>query len=581
MDAITVDTRTLRPRTLALLLALVLVAVGAPTSLAARTTDTQRVIVGGVAGALDGVVDSIARTGGTVVRELAVIDGAVAEVPTDAVARLRGEPAVRSVTSDTPVTVNGAYDDFDPGAWPGSLPALADVLGVERFWGAGNRGEGVDVALVDTGVSEVAGLDAGQVLHGPDLSFDSQDPATIHVDTYGHGTHLAGIIAGREAGTALPGGDGDDAHLTGVAPGARLVSVKIGDRNGTADVSQAIAAIDWVVQHRDQDGLNIRVLNLSFGYDSAQDYELDPLAHAAEVAWRNGIVVVAAAGNGGSRARLSSPAYDPNIIAVGATDSMGTRTTDDDQIPSWSSCDPTRNPDVVAPGRSVVSARVPVSFISHNFPASRVTDTLTRGSGTSQAAAVVSGAAALVVSQRPWATPDQVRALLTSTANPVKTNASKPCQGDGVLDLAEAWGTPTPSRTSTKDAASRGTGSLEAARGDYHVVDTTMAQDDPHAGLTGEQDIFGMPWDGPRWAAAATGGTSWDTGWWNGSQWTGSQWTGSQWTGSQWTGSQWTGVASGPARSGPARSGPGPSGPAPSGRPYPSTQRPGTDRTIA
>ena len=252
-------------------------------------------------------------------------------------------------------------------------------------------------------------------------------------------------------------------------------------------------------------------------------------------------MVVAAAGNGGSRAHLSSPAYDPNIIAVGATDSMGTRTTDDDQIPSWSSCDPTRNPDVVAPGRSVVSARVPVSFISHNFPESRVTDTLTRGSGTSQAAAVVSGAAALVLSQRPWATPDQVRALLTSTANPVKTNASKPCQGNGVLDLAELWGTTTPTATPSKRGTSTGRGSLEAARGAYHVADTRMEQDDPNAGLTGEQDIFGMPWDGARWSADAAAGSSWDAGWWNGSQWTGSQWTGSQWTGSQWTGSQWTG----------------------------------------
>src|SRR5919199_2903866 len=111
---------------------------------------------------------------------------------------------------------------------------------------------------------------------------------------------MAGIIAGRDdaAPAKLTAGSGSSDFL-GMAPDARVVSVKVADSAGASDVSQVIAGIDWVVQNRNRNGLNIRVLNLSFGTDSAQGYQLDPLAYAAEVAWRSGIVVVVSAGNTG------------------------------------------------------------------------------------------------------------------------------------------------------------------------------------------------------------------------------------------------------------------------------------------
>src|SRR5207249_6242881 len=139
------------------------------------------------------------------------------------------------------------------------------------------------------------------------------------------------------------------------------------------DVSQVIAAIDWVVQHRTDNGMNIRVLNLSFGTDGTQDYRVDPLAYAAEVAWRKGITVVVAAGNSGyGTAQLNNPAYDPYVIAVGADDTKGTQSTSDDIIPDWSSRgDGTRNPDIVAPGKSIVSLRDTGSQIDLNHPEGR------------------------------------------------------------------------------------------------------------------------------------------------------------------------------------------------------------------
>ena len=147
------------------------------------------------------------------------------------------------------------------------------------------------------------------------------------------------------------------------------------------------------MKHRRDNGLNIRVLNLSFGTDGEQDYLVDPLAFAAEVAWRKGIVVVVAAGNGGfGSAKLNNPAYDPFVIAVGGADGKGTHDWKDDVVPEWSSFgDGTRNPDLVAPGQSVVSLRVPGSFLDLQHPAGRVGSTprFFRGSGTSQAAAVL------------------------------------------------------------------------------------------------------------------------------------------------------------------------------------------------
>ena len=118
----------------------------------------------------------------------------------------------------------------------------------------------------------------------------------------------------------------------GIAPGARIVSLKVGVADGGVDVTQVIAAIDWVVQHRTDNGLNIRVLNLSYGTNSTQPYTVDPLAYAAEQAWHHGIVVVAAAGNSGYQKGkgdpgLASPAYDPYLIAVGATNLSGKATT--------------------------------------------------------------------------------------------------------------------------------------------------------------------------------------------------------------------------------------------------------------
>src|SRR3989440_3448993 len=333
---------------------------------------------------------------------------------------------------------------------------VARVIGADRLWSAGITGAGVGVALIDTGVVPVAGLRADHVVNGPDLSLDSQTDEGRYLDTYGHGTHLAGIIAGSS---------GD---FRGLAPGATLTSVKVGAYDGAVDVSQVIAALDWVVAHRDDDPKHpIRVVNLSYGTDGVQDYQVDPLTHAVENAWRAGIVVVAAAGNGGSDTpHLTNPAYDPYVLAVGAADTNGTVGTGDDVLTDLSNPgDDSRRPDLVAPGKSIVSLRDPGSYVDENNPTARVGDDLFKGSGTSQAAAVVSGAVSLLLQARPNLTPDEVKAALTRSASHV--SVADPAVGAGELNLAKAVHTPVKNATQTW-ARSTGTGSLEASRGWAH-----------------------------------------------------------------------------------------------------------------
>jgi serine protease AprX len=283
------------------------------------------------------------------------------------------------------------------------------------------------------------------------------------------------------------------------------------------------------------------VLNLSFGTDSIQDERLDPLSHAVEAAWRNGIVVVVAAGNDGAAyTAMNMPAVNPYVLAVGASDSNGTDGKADDLLAAFSTGgNATRHPDLLAPGRSIASLRVPNSYIDSNYPTGLIaTDAYQRyfrGSGTSQATAVVSGAAALLLQQRPGLTPDQVKKLLTSTAtrldaNKAPLNLNPGAQGAGELDLQKALDAPTPAGAGQAWAASTGTGSLESSRGSAFVADPTTGVE-----LHGEQDITGQKWNGATWAPRALTGTAWSGITWNSRAWSGTGFTGTNWAGSVWT----------------------------------------------
>lgn len=480
-------------------------------------------------------VDAVTRVKGKVTRRLDIVGGVAATVDRRDLARIRRVPGIRSVTPND--VVRPLSQTWNPYTDVGGPKNVSEIIGSAAYWNSGITGRGVDVALIDSGVRISDALPANRVLFGPDLSFESQDPAKRNVDTYGHGTHMAGLIAGRSAGVSL---SDPSTGFVGVAPDARIVSVKVADKKGSTDVSQVIAAIDWVVANRNKNGLNIRVMNLSYGTDSTQDIKVDPLSFAVDQAWRRGIVVVAASGNAGwadKRGTMTNPARTSTIIAVGAlgqTAASNPRT--DDEIASFSSNgSKARRPDFVVPGKSIVSLRAPGSTIDTQYGSTGyVNEQLFRGSGTSQAAAISSGAAALLVQQNPSITPDSVKRALTEST--IKLKKVKPeMQGKGALDLRMARNSPAIwSAGRPPKATLLGGGSLDAARGSSRLVHNGIE-------LNGDRDIFGQPYDGPVQAQAELTLTAWAGGTWSGSTWSGSSWSGSSWSGSSWSGSSWSG----------------------------------------
>jgi serine protease AprX len=425
---------------------------------------------------------------------------------------------------------------------------VAAITGARTALAAGYRGQGIDVAVLDTGVAPVPGLDGpDKIVNGIDVSFDSQQPGFEFLDGYGHGTHLASIVAGNDADSADPlnaaGG------YRGVAPDARIVNVRAGDSLGRVDVTQVIAGLDWIVAHRNSDGLKIRVVLLAYGTDSTQSYKTDPLAHAVENAWRHGIVVVTSAGNAGFDSKkqnpgLTMPAADPMIIAVGGADPQGTLTTADDTVAGFSSGGADkRNPDFLAPAVSLEGLRVPGSTVDHLYGETAGNGRFIRGSGTSQAAAVVAGLVADLLSYRPTLTPDQVKALLGSTAHKLpKVDAA--VQGFGEVNIVTAGLASTP-KTKTMPA-SPGGGSIDASRGSAPLLHEGIA-------LTGEVDWFGQPlsssalataedddsaWVGDSWLGRDLIGP-WALGSWDGDTWTSRSWRDEGWTSRSWRSRSW------------------------------------------
>lgn len=451
---------------------------------------------------------------------------------------------------------------------PGSLYTVTRSIGARSVWaerdqsGRAITGQGVTVALLDSGVQPVEGLSTpGKVVDGPDLSLETNSPGLQDQDSFGHGTFMAGLIAGRDS-SVLQSPSGQPLPLlpsqqVGVAPGAKLLALKLATFDGSTDVSQVIAALDWVTQHRNDNGNAVRVINLSFGTDSVQPAQIDPLATAAENAWHHGIVVVVSGGNeGNSAGQLTDPAIDPYVIAVGASDPQHS-------VSGWanpavadfsSSGNAARHVDLLAPGTSVVSLRDPGSYIDANHPEGRVagdpTGRLFRGSGTSQAAAVVSGSAALLLQENPNLTPDQVKAALVRTAHPLPSvsatlGGAGEIDVDAAVDYAAQWPQqPTAAQqaaitqsTAQTFPVADGSGSLEAARGGDHLIDPANGDV-----LSGEVDVQGQPWVPATWAPASASATAWNGGVWNGARWTGDSWSGANWQSESWDGHRWSGA---------------------------------------
>lgn len=513
----------------------------------------------------------VLAAGGTVGRTLPIVSGVAAAVPASRLAALAATPGVR-VSPDSPVSFSGAWND------PGTPRRIQKIIRSNDLWSEGVTGEGVNVALIDTGVHaahpDLQGPSGSRVVHCEDLTHEDGTAAEC-ADTFGHGTFMAGLIAGN--------GDSSNGRYMGASPGAGIVSIKVAGFDGATDMSTLLAGMQWAVAFRDVYG--IRVMNLSLGSDSAQDYRLSPLNFAVERAWSSGIVVVVSAGNSGPTARtVTKPGDDPYVITVGADDDQGTIPAHDDAVPVFSARGPTRSngltkPDVLAPGVHTVSLRSPGSAIDQKYGSSAAIDgQYFRGTGTSMSTATVSGVVAQMLQREPGLNPNQVKYRLAETARQI-TPTDANSAGRGLIDAHAASHLGTTAEANQNLTPSSGLGLLQLDRGSVKVeVVTPMgeillsgeysAQVDldevslfnpaglvPFVSLNytmvgwdpasweftswSTEDWTGMTWKGMTWKATVWDGMTWKGMTWKNTDWDGMTWKDADWEGMTWKGSSW------------------------------------------
>jgi serine protease AprX len=512
----------------------VIVAGAAAAPLASRGPDVA-IIVREVSPSTDAAERLIVSLGGRVTHELPIVGGFAAAVPQDRISALTGQASIGGLWTDARIRMASAgttqYDASEPNLVWRKATRLSQVS---------ERGAGVTVALLDTGVSQV-----GDLGDRVDARIDFT-PGGAGDDAYGHGTHLAGVIAGN--------GSASGGKWRGVAPAAHLISVKVAGSDGSTDVSVVIAALQWIVTHRDL--YNIRVLNLAFGTDGHQPYALDPLDAAVERAWAAGITVVVSAGNRGSNSgTINKPGDDPYAITVGAADLNGTADRSDDVVAPFSSRGPTQDgfekPDLVAPGITIVSTRSVGSTIDAQHPDAVIDDNYFKGTGTSQAAAIVSGVAALMYGVDPSLKPNQVKGMLLDTA--FKTAAYRVGGGAGLVDaegaVLAADGAVTNPNAGLDHAV--GDGSLEGSRGNVHVM-SDLDGDGSIELVQGEIDVLGDPWDSNSWSSNSWSSDSWSSNsWssliaendgWSSNSWSSNSWSGMCWNSNSWSSNSWSSV---------------------------------------
>lgn len=293
---------------------------------------------------------------------------------------------IKFIQEDYKVKVNVEYEGLDESA--------AQVMAT-NMWNLGYDGSGITIAVIDTGIDASHPDLQGKVIGWVDYVNGRSSP----YDDNGHGTHVASIAAGTGAAS--------NGQYKGMAPGAKLVGIKVLGADGSGSISDIIAGVDWAVQNKDKYG--IRVINLSLGSSQSSD-GTDSLSQAVNNAWDAGIVVCVAAGNSGpDKYTVGSPAAASKVITVGAVDKY-------DVITDFSSRGPTADnrlkPEVVAPGNWIIAARA--SGTSMGQP---INDYYTAAPGTSMATPHVAGIAALILQAHPSWTPDKVKTALIETAD--------------------------------------------------------------------------------------------------------------------------------------------------------------------
>ncbi|MCW1971023.1 MAG: S8 family peptidase [Anaerolineae bacterium] len=433
----------------------------------------------------------VAKLGGTVTQDLSIIRGFAARLPAQAAISLSKLPEVRWISPDA--AVNKSADPPEPISNTNLLNTYIREIGADRLWARGIQGQGIRVAVIDSGVNPQNDL---YTMMGRNRLIESvafnDDANYTSYDGFGHGNLMAGIIAGNGAFSLQ--------RYVGVAPMAEIVNVKVSNDDGSARVSNVIAGMQWVLNNKNR--LNIRVANLSLNTNVAESYHTSPLAAAAEILWFNKIVVVASSGNK-QDGRLYAPANDPFIITVGAVDDKGTIATTDDTLTNFSGyglADGFSKPDLVAPGRNIVSLNGLNTIFAGKYPERRVESAYFRASGTSMSAAMVAGAVALLLQDEPTLTPDQVKYRLMATANKGISGYSSVKAGAGLLNIQAAVdGTTTESANTGQPVSRLISGSNSTT---YNSVSWNS-----------------VSWNSVSWNSVSWNSVSWNSVSWNSTYW--------------------------------------------------------------
>ena len=494
--------------------------------------DTMETVIVTSTGTLSPVT-AVLDVGGTVLTQYTIINAVKASILTSEESALDAMPGVW-VSQDVAVNVESTAVSTGPHT---PSDAFLGQTGATQAAQAGDTGKGATVAVMDTGIDSLPDF-SGRLIGGVDLSGEGNP----FQDSYGHGTFVAGLIAGNGASS---GG-----QYSGEAPGANLVSVKVAGASGSTDLGNLISGLQWVVNNRSTYAIN--VLNLSLGFQPTESVFHNPLDMAVERVWNSGIAVVASAGNAGPfNGTILSPGDDPLVITVGAIDDMAQANVANDEMTDFSSVGPTSpdgivKPDLVTSGRSVVSLAAPGSTIYSNYPSALIGTSNFVGSGTSFSAAITCGAAALVLAAHPGDVPNQVKAALIATtyAGPVGNPFA---DGHGVLNAYAAAGESTSViyNQSTAGLSPTANGSTVSLSPTGSTVDTWNGQSWNGQSWNGQswngQSWNGYSWSGQSWNGQSWNGQSWNGQSWNGAEWNGQSWNGQSWNGQSWNGSAWTG----------------------------------------
>ncbi|MDA1003995.1 MAG: S8 family peptidase [Chloroflexi bacterium] len=462
---------------------------------------------------------AVVALGGMVTRDFTIIPALQAELPANAIDALATHAAVRSVSLNVDVISTGKSSGKSSGNDPATCapsekkqanprgranreprPCAEDsdlasvfpeAIGATQLWAEGVTGAGIGIAVLDSGLNG-----------GTKDDFGSRLVAEVSVvrgtrDHYGHGTLVASIAAGDGAHSGQ--------RFAGIAPGANVISVKVGDFERGATSADVIAGLEWVLAHRAQ--YNIRVVNLSLSEPVPTSYLTNPLNAAVERVWLSGIVVVAAQGNRGSGeyAVDHAPGNDPLVISVGAFSDNGTVDANDDYLKSWSSRGVTHDgfakPDVIAPGSKLIgSVGQGSSFLYRDNPDNRVGGRYVTFSGTSAAAPVVSGVVALMLEREPGLTPGQIKARLLGSADTL---------GGSDAPRVDAYAAAYSDELANADAGVALSYWIDAVTGTLREQPVTAD---------------GIRWDGIRWDGIRWDGIKWDGIKWDGIKWDGIKW---------------------------------------------------------